>query len=43
LTDHRINLTLYNLDRVVEGDLEEIIQSLQRAENAEKMKGTDDL
>ncbi|MBK8349530.1 MAG: peptide chain release factor 1 [Saprospiraceae bacterium] len=39
LTDHRINLTLYNLDRVVEGDLEEIISSLQRAENAEKMKG----
>jgi hypothetical protein len=27
------------LDRVVEGDLEEIISSLQRAENAEKMKG----
>ncbi len=42
LTDHRINLTLYNLDRVVEGDLEEIIQSLQRAENAEKMKGNDE-
>ncbi len=42
LSDHRINLTLYNLDRVVEGDLEEIIQSLQRAENAEKMKGVED-
>ncbi len=42
LTDHRINLTLYSLDRVVEGDLEEIVQSLQRAENAEKMKGSDE-
>ncbi|MFZ1750325.1 MAG: peptide chain release factor 1 [Saprospiraceae bacterium] len=39
VTDHRINLTLYNLDRIVEGDLEEVILSLQRAENAEKMKG----
>ncbi|MBK9255812.1 MAG: peptide chain release factor 1 [Saprospiraceae bacterium] len=39
VTDHRINLTLYNLDRIVEGDLDEIIQSLQMAENAEKMKG----
>ena len=42
LTDHRINLTLYSLDRVVEGDIEEIIQALQVAENAEKMKGSDE-
>lgn len=39
VTDHRINLTLYNLDRVMEGDLENILESLQMAENAEKMKG----
>jgi peptide chain release factor 1 len=39
VTDHRINLTLYNLDRIVEGDMEEVISSLQRAENAEKMRG----
>ncbi|MGB4839404.1 MAG: peptide chain release factor 1 [Saprospiraceae bacterium] len=38
ITDHRINLTLYNLDNIVEGNLEEIILSLQRAENAEKMR-----
>ncbi|MCE2788763.1 MAG: peptide chain release factor 1 [Saprospiraceae bacterium] len=38
VTDHRINLTLYNLDRVIEGDLEEIITSLQREENADKMQ-----
>ncbi|MCB0687378.1 MAG: peptide chain release factor 1 [Saprospiraceae bacterium] len=39
VTDHRINLTLYNLDRVMEGDLENILEGLQVAENAEKMKG----
>ena len=38
VTDHRINLTLYNLDRIVAGDLDEIIEALQVAENAEKMK-----
>lgn len=38
VTDHRINLTLYNLDKIVEGDLEEVIESLRVAENAEKMK-----
>ena len=38
VTDHRINLTLYNLDKVMEGDLEQIIESLQVAENAEKLK-----
>ena len=37
VTDHRINLTLYNLDRVIEGDLDGIIQALQVAENATKM------
>src|SRR5499427_7189783 len=31
ITDHRIGLTLYNLDRVVEGDLEEMISALQHA------------
>jgi peptide chain release factor 1 len=39
VTDHRINLTLYNLDKIVQGDLDEIIEKLQMAENAEKMKG----
>jgi peptide chain release factor 1 len=41
MTDHRINLTLYSLDRVMSGEIHEIIQSLQMAENAEKMKGED--
>ncbi|HOY13212.1 MAG TPA: peptide chain release factor 1, partial [Saprospiraceae bacterium] len=42
LTDHRINLTLYNLDRVMDGDIGGIIEALQVAENANKMKGEDD-
>lgn len=38
ITDHRIGLTLYNLDRVVEGDLEEMIKALQAADVAERLK-----
>lgn len=38
VTDHRINLTLYSLDKVMDGNLDEIIEALQVAENAEKMK-----
>ena len=41
VTDHRINLTLYNLDKVMNGDLHEIIEKLQLAENAEKMKASE--
>jgi len=38
VTDHRIGLSLNKLDRVINGDIEEIIEALQVAENAEKMK-----
>src|SRR4029079_6288236 len=38
VTDHRIGLTLYNLDRVMEGQLAELIQSLQAADVAERLK-----
>ena len=38
VTDHRIGLTLYNLDRIVEGDLKEMIQSLQMADLQERLK-----
>lgn len=38
ITDHRIGLTLYNLDRIVEGDLEEMIKALQAADVAERLK-----
>ncbi len=38
ITDHRIGLTVYNLPEVMNGDLQDIIDQLQFAENAEKMK-----
>lgn len=38
VTDHRINLTLYNLNGVLDGELNEIIDGLRIAENAEKLK-----
>lgn len=38
VTDHRINLTLYNLSSIIDGDISEIIEKLQMAENAEKLK-----
>jgi peptide chain release factor 1 len=38
VTDHRINLTMYNLTEFVNGDIQEMIDALQFAENAEKLK-----
>jgi peptide chain release factor 1 len=38
VTDHRINLTLYNLDQIVEGAIAPVIEALQLAENAAKME-----
>ncbi len=38
VTEHRIGLTLYNLPAIMDGDIQEIIDALQFAENAEKMK-----
>ena len=38
VTDHRINLTLYNLAAVMDGELGEIIEKLQIEENTEKLK-----
>jgi peptide chain release factor 1 len=37
VTDHRIGLTLYNLQDVLNGNIQELIDALQFAENAEKM------
>lgn len=37
VTDHRIGLTLYNLDEVLNGNIQEFIDKLQFAENAEKL------
>ncbi len=38
VTDHRINLTLYNLDAIINGGLDEVNDALKMAENTEKMK-----
>jgi peptide chain release factor 1 len=38
ITDHRINLTLYNLTDFVNGEIQEMIDALQFAENAERLK-----
>ncbi len=37
VTDHRIGFTLYNLDAVLNGEVQELIEALQFAENAEKL------
>ncbi|MBT0569680.1 peptide chain release factor 1 [Curvibacter sp. CHRR-16] len=37
LTDHRINLTLYKLDRVMEGDLADVVDALQAFEAAQQL------
>jgi peptide chain release factor 1 len=38
ITDHRIGLTLYNLTNFMAGDIQEMAEALQLAENAERMK-----
>ena len=38
VTDHRINLTLYNLTSIIDGNIQELIDKLQMAENAERLK-----
>jgi peptide chain release factor 1 len=39
ITDHRINKTMYNLSVFMNGDIQEMIDALKMAENAEKLKG----
>ena len=39
VTDHRVDLTLYKLDEVLEGDLDELIEALALAEQAERIAG----
>lgn len=38
VTDHRINLTLYNLQSIINGDINEVVEKLRMAENAELLK-----
>ena len=38
VTDHRINLTLYKLQEILSGNLDEIIEQLQAADRNQKLK-----
>ena len=38
VTDHRIGLTLYKIDAIMDGDLDEIIDALVTADQAEKLQ-----
>lgn len=38
VTDHRINMTIYSLDAFMNGEIQEMLDALQLAENAEKMQ-----
>lgn len=38
ITDHRINYTSYNLQTFMDGDIQDILDALQLAENAERLK-----
>jgi peptide chain release factor 1 len=41
VTDHRINLTLYNLQSVINGEIDEFIEKLMIEENAQKLKAAE--
>jgi peptide chain release factor 1 len=41
VTDHRIGLTLHKLDRVIDGDLDDLLQALTSWHQAERLKGDD--
>ena len=42
VTDHRINLTLYKLEQILDGNLDEIIDALVTADQAAKLAGQND-
>lgn len=41
VTDHRINLTLYRLETILQGEIDELIDALAEAEQAEKLEALD--
>ena len=43
MTDHRIGLTLYKLDKVMNGDLQEIIDALTAADQAAKLASQEEM
>ncbi|HPU58161.1 MAG TPA: peptide chain release factor-like protein, partial [Candidatus Avimonas sp.] len=40
VTDHRIGLTLYRIDSIMDGDLDELVEALITADRAEKLKAS---
>ena len=40
-TDHRIGLTVHNLDKIMDGNLDEIVDALAMREQAEKLRQLD--
>ena len=42
VTDHRINLTLYKLDKIMDGDIQEILDALIAADQAAKLAKMND-
>ena len=38
VTDHRINLDLYSLDKIIEGDLDELIEALQTYDKEQRLR-----
>ncbi|MFA5619147.1 MAG: peptide chain release factor 1 [Weeksellaceae bacterium] len=43
VTDHRINKSIYNLDNFMNGDIQEMIDALKLAENAEKLQSSEEI
>ena len=42
VTDHRIGLTLYKIDQIMDGELDELIDALTAADQAERLKAEAD-
>jgi peptide chain release factor 1 len=42
VTDHRIGLSVYSLDRVLDGDLDQFVEQLTDAEQAERLEALGD-
>jgi peptide chain release factor 1 len=43
VTDHRIGLTLYDLQNIINGDIQKLIDEMQLYQNTEKLKLSDEL
>ena len=42
MTDHRIKLTLYKIDQIINGELDELINALITADQAAKLSGMEE-